>query len=182
MEKMKSVLCGLLWQLPLTSQYTQNKKSFIKNFSCICEKIRNFLRNSLKKILHISLRKKCSYSQFFWFIFSGIPSEYGELKSKLCIQSEWGKIQTRKTPTTHTLQAVFKALSIISPFSAKITHHESSIKRISFYQLLWNLLLFRVWGQSGYLFIYLFIYLSIYLFIHSFIVPPESTRDLRRLL
>ena len=174
MEKMKSVLCGILWQLPLTSQYTQNKKPFIKNFSCISEKIRSFLRNSLKKILHISLRKKCSYSQFFWFIFSGIPSEYGELKSKLCIQSEWGKIQTRKTPTTHTLQAVFKALSIISPFSAKITHHKSSIKRISFYQLLWNLLLFRVWGQSGYLFVYLFI--------HSFIVPQESTRDLRRLL
>ena len=48
----------------------------------------------LKKFLkNFSLRKKCSYSEFFWFPFPRI-------------QSECGKIQARITPNTDTFHAV----------------------------------------------------------------------------
>ena len=40
-----------------------------------------------------TLRKKCPYSKFFWSVF-------------FRIQSECGKIQTRKTPNTDTFRAV----------------------------------------------------------------------------
>ena len=49
-----------------------------------------------------SLRKKCTYSELFWSLFSSIRTEYGELR----IQSECGKIQTRITPNTDIFHAV----------------------------------------------------------------------------
>ena len=48
-----------------------------------------------------SLREKCQYLQFFWFIFP-----YSGNSISLPIHSKCGKIQTRKTPTTDTFDAV----------------------------------------------------------------------------
>ena len=56
----------------------------------------------------LSLRKKCPYLEFFWSIFSRIRTEYGErYLVSLRIQSESGKIRTRKSPNTDTFHAVF---------------------------------------------------------------------------
>ena len=44
-------------------------------------------------IFNLSLRKKCPYSEFFWSVFSRI-------------QSECGKIRTRKTPNADNIHAV----------------------------------------------------------------------------
>ena len=35
--------------------------------------------SSLWKDYHMSLREKCLYSEFFWFVFSNIWIEYGEI-------------------------------------------------------------------------------------------------------
>ena len=45
------------------------------------------------QITKSSLREKCPHSEFFWLVFPHI-------------QTEHGKIRTRKTPTTDTFQAV----------------------------------------------------------------------------
>ena len=50
-----------------------------------------------------TLPKKCPYSEFFWSVFSRIRSKYGEIQS---IQSEYGKIRTKKTPNTDSFYAV----------------------------------------------------------------------------
>ena len=50
-----------------------------------------------------TLHKKCPYSEFFWSIYSHIRSEY----SILSIQSECGKIRTRKTPNTENFHGVY---------------------------------------------------------------------------
>ena len=50
-----------------------------------------------------TLREKCPYSEFFWSVFSRIRTEYGV---SLRIQSECGKIRTRKTPNTDTFHVV----------------------------------------------------------------------------
>ena len=47
--------------------------------------------------------KKCPYSEFFWSIYSHIWSEY----SVLSIQSECGKIRTRKTPNTEIFHGLY---------------------------------------------------------------------------
>ena len=44
------------------------------------------------------MHKKCPYLEFVWSVFSRIPS--------VPIQSECGKIKTRKTPNTATFYAV----------------------------------------------------------------------------
>ena len=49
-----------------------------------------------------SLRKKCRYSELSWSVFSRI---FG---ASLRIQSECGKMWTRKTPNTSTFHAVRK--------------------------------------------------------------------------
>ena len=49
--------------------------------------------------------KVSPYSEFFWSVFSFIRTEYGEILS-LCIQSECGKILTRKTPNADIFHAV----------------------------------------------------------------------------
>ena len=36
--------------------------------------------------LWITLPKKCPYSELFWSVFSGIPTEYGEVRSTLRTQ------------------------------------------------------------------------------------------------
>ena len=40
------------------------------------------LSDSWKLCLNLSLRKKCSYSEFFWSVFSRFRIEYGESRSK----------------------------------------------------------------------------------------------------
>ena len=50
-----------------------------------------------------ALREKCPYSEFFWSVFSRIWTEYDV---SLRIQSECGKIWTRKIPNTDTFLAV----------------------------------------------------------------------------
>ena len=45
--------------------------------------------NSAKYItqnLWITLRRKCPYSELFWSVFSGIPTEYREVRSTLRTQ------------------------------------------------------------------------------------------------
>ena len=56
---------------------------------------------------YTSLRKKCPYSEFFWSVFSSIRTEYWERYGlSLRIQSEYGKIMTKKTPNMDTFHAV----------------------------------------------------------------------------
>ena len=31
----------------------------------------------------MTLREKCTYEEFFWSVFSGIRTEYGDLRSKI---------------------------------------------------------------------------------------------------
>ena len=52
------------------------------------------------------LREKCPYSEFFWFVFSRIRTEYAEALrvSPYLVQCE--KIRTRTTPNTSTFHAV----------------------------------------------------------------------------
>ena len=81
-----------------SQQYAEEKNTFLR-----CED----LRVSLDLNMNESLRKKCPYSEFFWSVFSRIQTEYGEIQ---IIQSECGKIWTRKTPNTDTFHAInFKA-------------------------------------------------------------------------
>ena len=46
------------------------------------------------------------YSQFILSMVGNYASEPHRISVSLCIQSEWGKIQTRKAPTTDTFNAV----------------------------------------------------------------------------
>ena len=57
------------------------------------------------------LRKKCPYSEFFWFVFSSIRIEYFV---SLRIQSEFEKTQTRKTRSRHTFHAVSCSIKYLS--------------------------------------------------------------------
>ena len=62
------------------------------------------------------MREKCPYLEFFWFVFSRIRTKYGEIRImerysvSLHIQSECGKIRTKKTLNTDTFDAVFRGL------------------------------------------------------------------------
>ena len=49
---------------------------------------------------------KCRHSEFFWSVFSRIRTEYGEISVSHRIQSECGKIRTRKTLNTDTFHEV----------------------------------------------------------------------------
>ena len=50
--------------------------------------------------------KNVRIRSFFWSIFSHIRTEYREIQVSLRIQSECGKIQTRKTPYLDTFHGV----------------------------------------------------------------------------
>ena len=62
--------------------------------------------NTVYNFLEPALREKCLYSEFFLSVFSRIWIERGEIRSISLIQSECGKIQTRKTPTRGTFHVV----------------------------------------------------------------------------
>ena len=53
-----------------------------------------------------TLCEKCPYSEFYWSVFVRIQTEYVDIGVFLLIQSECGKIRTRKTPNTDTFHAV----------------------------------------------------------------------------
>ena len=51
-------------------------------------------------------REKCPSSEFFWYVFSGFRLNREVYSVNLHINSECGKIRTRKTPNTDTFYAV----------------------------------------------------------------------------
>ena len=71
----------------------------------ICYFNRNQFLLKIKE-LEYQLRKKCSYSKFFWSVFSHIWTKYREYFISLRIQSKCGKIRTGKTPNMNTFYAV----------------------------------------------------------------------------
>ena len=75
------------------------------------------------KMLWKSMREKCPYSEFLWSVISRIRAEYGEILCISSIQSECGKMQTRKTPNTDT----FHAMSFLSKNSFSL--HISGLLR-----------------------------------------------------
>ena len=82
-----------------------------------------------------TLREKCPYLQFFWSVFPCIRTEYGKIRSiSVRIQSECGKIQTRKTPNMDT----FHSVKILISANFRETWHWHLI----FFKLLHKLLYF----------------------------------------
>ena len=57
--------------------------------------------------LSILLREKCSYSEFFWCVFSRIRIEYGYIQSISPYSVQMRKIRTTKTLNTDTFHTVF---------------------------------------------------------------------------
>ena len=53
-----------------------------------------------------SLREKCPYLELFWFIFSRIRTEYGEIHRISPYSAEYGKMRTRMTPNTDTFYSL----------------------------------------------------------------------------
>ena len=93
--------------------------------------------------MELSLRKKCSYSELFWSVFSRIRTEYGEiLRISPYLVRMWenaGKMRTRITPNTGTFYAVFFTMRYIIPKPSenesefgKITQFDGSVKCKSF--------------------------------------------------
>ena len=71
-------------------------------------------RNGLKN----TLREKCLYSEFYWPVFSCIWTECGEIRVSRRIQSECGKIGTRKSPNTDTFHTMI--FTIQGVFTCKL--------------------------------------------------------------
>ena len=79
-----------------------SKKILYRNYKLFNQSnFENDLQAQLAALKNLALREKCPYSQFFWSAFSCIRTEYVEI-----LQSEYGKIGTRKTPSTDTFHAV----------------------------------------------------------------------------
>ena len=57
--------------------------------------------DKIRNLIKYTLPEKCPYSEFFWPVFSRIRTEYGARVS-VRIQSECGKIRTRKIPNSNT--------------------------------------------------------------------------------
>ena len=75
-------------------------------YLCLCYYLFRFCFSS-SEIYKTSLPEKCSYSDFFWSVFSRILTEYGQRYSaSLRIQSKCWKIRTRKTLNTDTFYSV----------------------------------------------------------------------------
>ena len=82
------------------SIFHQHSLAALKNCLNVIYKLAHELRSPR--------RKKCPYSEFFWFVFSCIRPEYGDSQSKFRSQSECGNIRTRKTPNMDTFYAVVR--------------------------------------------------------------------------
>ena len=87
----------------------------------------------------LSLHEKCPYLEFFWSVLSRIRTEYGKiLRIPLRIQSECGKIRSRKTPNTDTFHAVYTicdALGDLVPFVQFKKRKKHSWRSVTFSKL-----------------------------------------------
>ena len=85
-------------------------KNYVFFFPKLCEKKKTADSTSLhfQKLLYYrcSLRQNCPYLEFFWSDFLSFGLNTKRYEVYLRIQSEYGKIRTRKTPNTDTLYAV----------------------------------------------------------------------------
>ena len=81
----------IIWISPELVSVFINGGFFIGDF---CNLVTVYIYVISLVFLSVSQREKCPYSEFFWSIFSYIWTEYGQ-------------IQTRKTPNTDTFCAVF---------------------------------------------------------------------------
>ena len=88
----------LLCSLEKTKQ-KENKKCHVQGDGLQCKVLGQF-----KKFTAIPLCENCSYSEFFWSVFSSIRTEYEEILSN--IQSKCGNVQIRKTLNTDTFHTV----------------------------------------------------------------------------
>ena len=75
-----------------------------------------------------TLHKKCPYLEFFWFVFFGFRTEYGNLR----IQSKCRKMRNRKPLNTDTFYAVLLVstawkMSVFRVFLAHIFPHSDWI-------------------------------------------------------
>ena len=92
----------------------------------------------------VTLREKCPYSEIFWSVFSRIQTEYGEI---LHIQSECGKIWSRKTPNKSTFYAVSVNGGIFRFLVIQIFLNQLLIWRIYMcYKMLWGFI--TCWGGT----------------------------------
>ena len=66
-------------------------------------KITRKLLLCIKRICN-TLRKMCPYSEFFWFVFSRIQTEYGEIRSQGLIQKKCRHRQRRRRPNYMTMK------------------------------------------------------------------------------
>ena len=64
-----------------------------------------------------TLRKKCPYSELFWFVFSRIRAEYGEIlrNSRYSVQMRENRVQNNSGYSFHTVE-VPKMLPITDDF------------------------------------------------------------------
>ena len=56
--------------------------------------------------IHLVLREKCPYWEFFWSVFSRVRTEYGDIQSISPYLVQMRENRTRKTPNTDTFRAV----------------------------------------------------------------------------
>ena len=94
----------------------------------------------------MSLREKCPYSEFFWSVFSGIPTEYGKLFNsedpnylfKLILSSGSGYVTTNMhnipfLKTRHTFFRNFFFPSTITEWH-KLDHNIRNSSSFNFFQ------------------------------------------------
>ena len=62
--------------------------------------------DSLSNTYDMSLREKCLYSEIFWYVFSHIRTEYGEIRSISPYSAQMREKTDQKTPNTDTSHAV----------------------------------------------------------------------------
>ena len=92
------------------------------------------------KVLLLYSVKRVEMQNFFWSVFSRIWTEYGDLRSKLRIQSKCGKIRTRKTSYLDSFHVVASLATLKTNLSEeerpKSPEHDShSLKQfLKFFQ------------------------------------------------
>ena len=69
-------------------------------------KVGKFKKSLYTLPITLTLRKKLPCLEIFWSVLSRIWTDYGEIGVSIRIQSECGKIRTRKAPNTDTFHAV----------------------------------------------------------------------------
>ena len=75
-------------------------------------KVGKFKKSLYTFPITLTLRKKLPCPDIFWSVLSRIWTDYGEIGVSIRIQSECGKIRTRKAPNTDTFHAVHFTYSV----------------------------------------------------------------------